>query len=147
VHVSEMSWTQKIKHPSKVMAVGDTIEAQVLAVDPAAKRHFPRHQAGRPEPLGHHWAAIPRGLLSRRQGEDHHRFRAFVGIEEGIDGLIHISDMSWTKHVKHPSDILKKGQTARAVVLNIDAQKQRISLGLKQLTPDPWDKDIPARYR
>jgi small subunit ribosomal protein S1 len=74
-------------------------------------------------------------------------FGAFVGLEEGIDGLIHISDLSWTKHVKHPSEILKKGQTVKAVVLSIDPQKERISLGLKQLTPDPWDKLIPDRYK
>ena len=74
-------------------------------------------------------------------------FGAFIGLEEGIDGLIHISDLSWTKHVKHPSEVLKKGQTARAVVLSIDAQKERISLGLKQLSPDPWETFIPGRYK
>ena len=74
-------------------------------------------------------------------------FGAFIGLEEGIDGLIHISDMSWTKHVKNPSDVLKKGQKIKAVVLSIDEQKERISLGLKQLTPDPWDRAIPERYK
>ena len=146
VHVSEMSWTQKIKHPSKVVAVGDTVEAQVLAVDPAAKRislgtrqiaQNPWESIGQRYPVGSAVEGKVRTLTD---------FGAFVGIEEGIDGLIHISDMSWTKHVKHPSDLLKKGQTTRAVVLSIDAQKQRISLGLKQLTPDPWDKAIPGRY-
>jgi small subunit ribosomal protein S1 len=146
VHVSEMSWTQKIKHPSKVVAVGDTVEAQVLAVEPAAKRislgirqvgQNPWDSIGQRYPMGSAVEGKVRTLTD---------FGAFVGIEEGIDGLIHISDMSWTKHVKHPSDLLKKGQTARAVVLNIDAQKQRISLGLKQLAPDPWDKAIPERY-
>jgi small subunit ribosomal protein S1 len=146
VHVSEMSWTQKIKHPSKVMAVGDTIEAQVLAVDPAAKRiSLGIRQVG-PNPWDTIGQRYPVGSTVEGKVRTITDFGAFVGIEEGIDGLIHISDMSWTKHVKHPSDLLKKGQTARAVVLNIDAQKQRISLGLKQLTPDPWDKDIPARY-
>ena len=74
-------------------------------------------------------------------------FGAFIGLEEGIDGLVHISDLSWTKHVKHPSEMLKKGQTVKAVVLSTDPQKERISLGIKQLTPDPWDKLIPERYK
>jgi small subunit ribosomal protein S1 len=74
-------------------------------------------------------------------------FGAFVGIEEGIDGLIHISDLSWTKHIKHPSEVLKKGQETKAVVLSIDGQRRRISLGLKQLAPDPWETAIPARYK
>jgi len=146
VHVSEMSWTQKIKHPSKVMAVGDAVEAQVLAVDPAARRiSLGIRQVGQ-----NPWDTIgdryPVGSTVEGKVRTLTDFGAFVGIEEGIDGLIHISDMSWTKHVKHPSDLLKKGQATRAVVLKIDAQKQRISLGLKQLTPDPWDKAIPGRY-
>jgi small subunit ribosomal protein S1 len=146
VHVTEMSWTQKIKHPSKVMAVGDTIEAQVLSVDPVAKRiSLGVRQVG-PNPWENIAQRYPVGSTVEGKVRTLTDFGAFVGIEEGIDGLIHISDMSWTKHVKHPSDLLKKGQAARAVVLNIDVQKQRISLGLKQLMPDPWDKAIPDRY-
>jgi small subunit ribosomal protein S1 len=147
VHVSEMSWTQKIKHPSQVMSTGDVIEAQVLAVDPAAKRiSLGVRQVG-PNP----WDTIGQRYPVGSQVEGKVRtvtdFGAFVGLEEGIDGLIHISDMSWTKHVKHPSELLKKGQLTKAVVLSIDPRKQRISLGLKQITPDPWDKAIPERYK
>jgi small subunit ribosomal protein S1 len=147
VHVSEMSWTQKIKHPSQVMTTGDEVEAQVLAVDPAAKRiSLGVRQVG-PNP----WDTIGQRYPVGSQVEGKVRtitdFGAFVGLEEGIDGLIHISDMSWTKHVKHPSELLKKGEATRAVVLSIDPRKQRVSLGLKQLTPDPWDKAIPERYK
>lgn len=147
VHVSEMSWTQKIKHPSKVVSVGDMIEAQVLSVDPAGKRISLGLKQTTPNP----WQTIgerhPVGSEIEGKVKTVTDFGAFVGIEEGIDGLIHISDLSWTRHVKHPSEVLKKGQKTKAVVLALDPAKERISLGLKQLTPDPWDKAIPERYK
>lgn len=147
VHVSEMSWTQRIKHPSKVMAVGDLVDAQVLAVDPAAKRiSLGSRQVG-PNPWDTIGQRYPVGSVVEGKVRTITDFGAFVGLEEGIDGLAHISDLSWTQHVKHPSELLKKGQSTKAVVLNIDPQKQRISLGIKQLTPDPWDKVIPERYK
>jgi len=147
VHVSEMSWTQKVKHPSKVVAVGDIVEAQVLSTDAAGKRISlgmkqidpnPWHSIGDRYKIGSEVEGKVRTLTD---------FGAFIGLEEGIDGLIHISDLSWTKHIKHPSEMLKKGQKTKAVVLSIDSQKERISLGLKQLTPDPWDNAIPERYK
>jgi small subunit ribosomal protein S1 len=147
VHVSEMSWTQKIKHPSKVVSAGDVIEAQVLSVDPAGKRISLGMKQIEPNP----WQTIgerhPTGSEVEGKVKTVTDFGAFIGIEEGIDGLVHISDLSWTKHVKHPSEVLKKGQKTRAVVLSIDPAKERISLGIKQLTPDPWDKAIPERYK
>jgi len=147
VHVSEMSWTQRIKHPSKVMAVGDLVDAQVLAVDIAAKRiSLGTRQVG-PNPWDTIGQRYPIGSVVEGKVRTITDFGAFVGLEEGIDGLAHISDLSWTQHVKHPSELLKKGQSTKAVVLNIDPQKQRISLGIKQLTPDPWDKVIPERYK
>ena len=147
VHVSEMSWTQRIKHPSKVMAVGDLVDAQILAVDPAAKRiSLGTRQVG-PNPWDTIGQRYPVGSVVEGKVRTITDFGAFVGLEEGIDGLAHISDLSWTQHVKHPSELLKKGQSTKAVVLNIDSQKQRISLGIKQLTPDPWDKIIPERYK
>ncbi len=133
VHVSEMSWTQKVKHPSKVVAVGDIIEAQVLSVEPNPWRTIGDRYPVRSEVEGKVKTITD--------------FGAFVGLEEGIDGLIHISDLSWTKHIKHPSEVLKKGQKTKAVVLSVEPQKERISLGLKQLTPDPWEKLIPERYK
>jgi small subunit ribosomal protein S1 len=147
VHVSEMSWTQKVKHPSKVVSVGDMIEAQVLSLDPAGKRiSLGMKQVG-PNP----WHTLAERYPVGSQVEGKVRtitdFGAFVAVEEGIDGLIHISDLSWTRHIKHPSEVLKKGQTTKAVVLSIDPQKERISLGLKQLSPDPWEKAIPERYK
>lgn len=147
VHVSEMSWTQKVKHPSKVVAIGDVIEAQVLSVDPAGKRISLGLKQIEPNP----WETIaqryPVGSTVEGKVRTITDFGAFVGLEEGIDGLIHISDLSWTKHIKHPSEALKKGQATKAVVLAIDSQKERISLGLKQLTPDPWEQAIPDRYK
>ena len=147
VHVSEMSWIQKVKHPSKVVSVGDMIEAQVLAADPNARRISLGMKQIEPNP----WQTIgdryPVGGHVEGKVKTITDFGAFVGLEEGIDGLIHISDLSWTKHVKHPSEMLKKGQQAKVVVLSIDPAKERISLGLKQLTPDPWDKAIPERYK
>ena len=147
VHVSEMSWTQKIKHPSKLVAAGSVVEAQVLAVDPAGKRISLGMKQLEPNP----WQTVGDRYPTGSQVEGKIRtitdFGAFVGLEEGIDGLVHISDLSWAKHVKHPSEMLKKGQTIKAVVLSADPQKERISLGIKQLTPDPWDKMIPERYR
>jgi small subunit ribosomal protein S1 len=147
VHVSEMSWTQKVKHPSKKVAIGDSIEAQVLAIDPAAKRISLGIKQIEPNP----WHSIadryPVGSEVEGKVKTLTDFGAFIGIEEGIDGLIHISDLSWTRHIKHPSEVLKKGQKTKAVVLSLDPQKERISLGLKQLTPDPWEKAVPDRYK
>ncbi len=147
VHVSEMSWIQKVKHPSKVVSVGDMIEAQVLAADPNARRISLGMKQTAPNP----WQTISERYPVGGQVEGKVKtitdFGAFIGLEEGIDGLVHISDLSWTKHVKHPSELLKKGQQTKVVVLSIDPAKERISLGLKQLTPDPWDKAIPERYK
>jgi len=147
VHVSEMSWTQKIKHPSKVVAVGDMIDVQVLSVDPSGKRI----SLGMKQISQNPWQTIgeryPVGSEIEGKVKTVTDFGAFIGIEEGIDGLVHISDLSWTKHVKHPSEVLKKGQKTKAVVLALDPAKERISLGIKQLSPDPWDKAIPERYK
>jgi small subunit ribosomal protein S1 len=147
VHVSEMSWTQKIKHPSKVVSVGAMIEAQVLSVDPSGRRISLGLKQIEPNP----WHSIGERYPAGSQVEGKVRtitdFGAFVGLEEGIDGLIHISDLSWTRHVKHPSEVLKKGQAVKAVVLSTDPQKERISLGIKQLAADPWERLIPERYK
>jgi len=147
VHVSEMSWTQKIKHPSKVVAIGDMIDVQVLSVDPSGKRI----SLGMKQISQNPWQTIgeryPVGSEIEGKVKTVTDFGAFIGIEEGIDGLVHVSDLSWTKHVKHPSEVLKKGQKTKAVVLALDPAKERISLGIKQLSPDPWDKAIPERYK
>lgn len=147
VHVSEMSWTQKVRNPSKVVSIGDIIEAVVLSLDKDNKRI----SLGMKQIEANPWDVIaekyPVGTKIEGKVRNLTDFGAFVGLDEGIDGLIHISDISWTKHLKHPSEVLKKGQKVEAVVLSVDKAKERLSLGLKQLDADPWESDIPSRYR
>jgi small subunit ribosomal protein S1 len=140
IHVSEMSWSKRVKHPSKLLNVGDAVESMVLGVDPQARRislglkqveSNPWHQLADKYPIGSTLTGNVRNLTE---------FGAFVEVEEGIDGLIHISDMSWSKRLKHPSEVLKKGDEVEAMVLNIDPDNQRLSLGLKQLATDIWDE-------
>jgi small subunit ribosomal protein S1 len=146
IHVSEMSWSKRVKHPSKILNVGDTVEAMVLGLDPAARRISlglkqieanPWQELAERYPVGARIVGKVRNLTE---------FGAFVEVEEDIDGLIHISDMSWSKRVKHPSEVLKKGDRVEAVVLNIDAENQRLSLGLKQLATDIWDEFFTHRH-
>ncbi|HWF59962.1 MAG TPA: 30S ribosomal protein S1 [Nitrospira sp.] len=146
VHVSEMSWTHEVRHPSRVVAVGDQVEAAVLNVDPASRKISLGMKQTAPNPWDMIEGKYPIGTHIEGKVKSLTDFGAFVGLEEGIDGLIHISDMSWTKHIKHPSELFKKGQKVEAVVLRIDKEKERLSLGYKQLARDPWDEAIPARY-
>jgi len=147
VHVSEMSWTQKVRHPSKVVAMGDIIDAVVLSIDKSNKRISLGMKQIEPNPWDVIAEKYPVGSRIEGKVRNLTDFGAFVGLDEGIDGLIHISDISWTKHLKHPSEVLKKGQKVEAMVLSVDKDKERLSLGLKQLAQDPWDGDIPSRYR
>ena len=139
IHVSEMSWSKRIKHPSKLLNVGDSVESMVLGVDSAARRislglkqieSNPWQELGEKYPVGTRLTGTVRNLTE---------FGAFVEVEEGIDGLIHISDMSWSKRLKHPSEVLTKGDEVEAMVLNLDSENQRLSLGLKQLATEIWD--------
>jgi len=147
VHVSEMSWTHEVRHPSRVVAIGDQVEAAVLNVDPANRKISLGMKQTAPNPWDMVEGKYPIGTRIEGKVKSLTDFGAFIGLDEGIDGLIHISDMSWTKHVKHPSELFKKGQKVEAVVLRIDKEKERLSLGYKQLTRDPWDDEIPSRYR
>ncbi len=147
VHVSEMSWTHEVRHPSRVVSVGDQVEAVVLNVDPRARKISLGMKQTAPNPWDMVEERYPAGTRIEGKVKSLTDFGAFVALEEGIDGLIHISDMSWTKHVKHPSELFRKGQKVDAVVLRIDKEKERLSLGFKQLTPDPWETDIPGRYQ
>ena len=141
VHVSEMSWTKRVTHPSKVLEVGQEVEVQVLDVDPAEPAHLARPEADRAEPVGDGAHQPPGRQPHQGQGEEHHRLRrSSSSVEEGIDGLVHVSDLHWTKKVKHPSELFKKGDEVEAVVLGIDVDNERISLGVKQLTEDPWNR-------
>jgi small subunit ribosomal protein S1 len=147
VHVSEMSWTHEVRHPSRIVSVGDQVEAVVLNVDARSRKISLGMKQTAPNP----WDMVENKYLPGTRIEGKVKsltdFGAFVALEEGIDGLIHISDMSWTRHIKHPSEVFKKAQKVEAVVLRIDKDKERLSLGFKQLTPDPWESEIPERYR
>jgi len=129
-----------------VVSVGDQIEAQVLHVD----QHSRKISLGMKQTAPNPWDIIeqkyPEGTQIEGKVKSVTDFGAFVGLDEGVDGLIHISDMSWIKHIKHPSELFKKGQSVNAVILKIDKDKERLSLGYKQLIPDPWVSDIPQRY-
>jgi small subunit ribosomal protein S1 len=138
VHISEMSWTRNVRHPSKIVSIGETIEAVVLKVDEGEEKISLGMKQTEQDP----WMVLPLkypvGTRITGKVRNLTSFGAFVEIETGIDGLIHISDMSWTKRVQHPSEVVKKGDTVNVIILNIDADNKRISLGLKQATEDPW---------
>jgi small subunit ribosomal protein S1 len=147
IHISEMSWTRHVRHPSKVVAIGDQIEAVILKIDKENEKISLGLKQTEPDP----WLTLdqrfPIGTRLTGKVRNLTNFGAFVEIEEGIDGLVHISDMSWTRRVVHPSEVLKKGDKVDVVVLSIDKDARRISLGLKQVSEDPWptlaEKYIP----
>jgi small subunit ribosomal protein S1 len=145
IHVSEMSWTAKIRHPSKVVSVGSLVEAVVLNLNKDNRRISLGMKQVEPNPWDIIGEKYPVGTTIQGKIKNITDFGLFIGIDEGIDGLVHISDLSWTKRIKHPSELYKKGQEVQAVVLNIDKENERFSLGVKQLSPDPWD-EIPRRY-
>jgi small subunit ribosomal protein S1 len=145
VHVSEMSWTRRVRHPSKLVNVGDTVEVMVLEVNKATKRISLGMKQVESDP----WATIQEryqpGMRVQGKVRNLTDFGAFVELEPGVDGLLHISDMSWTRNIGHPSELLKKGQPIETQILNVDRDNKRISLGLKQIQPDPWDS-VAQRY-
>lgn len=145
IHISEMSWTKRIRHPSQIVSVGDIVEAVVLNIDVTKKRISLGMKQVEPNPWDIIEEKYPVGTTIEGKIKNITDFGIFIGIDEGIDGLVHISDISWTKRIKHPSEIFKRGQEVQAVVLNIDKASERFSLGIKQLTPDPWET-IPERY-
>ncbi|MCP4569952.1 MAG: 30S ribosomal protein S1 [FCB group bacterium] len=138
IHISEMSWTQHIKHPSKIMSLGDTVEAVVLSVDKENEKISLGIKQMEPDPWTMVHSKYPVNSVVKGKVRNLTAFGAFVEIEEGIDGLVHISDMSWTKRVQHPSEIMKKGESIKIKVLRIDSENRRVSLGFKQLKDDPW---------
>jgi small subunit ribosomal protein S1 len=145
IHVSEMSWTKRIKHPSKVVAVGDTVEAVVLDVDERERKISLGMKQIEPNP----WSVIeekyPVGTRVSGQIRNITNFGIFIGLEEGVDGLVHVSDISWTEQIKHPGEKFNKGDTVEAVVLKIDKENEKFSLGIKQLEENPWD-EILKKY-
>ena len=147
VHISEMSWTKRINHPSELIAVEQKVKVKVLEIN----KDKQEISLGMKQVEENPWEKVaekyPPGSVVEGKVRNIANYGAFVEIEEGIDGLLHVSDLSWTKKVGHPSELLKKGDTVRAVVLSVDQEKQRIALGLKQMQEDPWVTVIPANYR
>jgi small subunit ribosomal protein S1 len=145
IHVSEMSWTRKIRHPSKVVSVGEEVSAVVLDIKPESRRI----SLGMKQVVPNPWDVIsekyPIGTTIEGKIKNITDFGLFIGIDEGIDGLVHISDVSWTKRIKHPSELYKKGDVVQAIVLDIDKDNERFSLGIKQLQADPWET-VTQRY-
>jgi small subunit ribosomal protein S1 len=146
VHISEMSWTKRINHPSEILAVGAKVEVLVLDINKEKKEI----SLGMKQTETNPWELVgekyPPGTLIEGVVRNLTNYGAFVEIEEGIDGLLHVSDMSWTKKVAHPNEVIQKGDKIRAIVLSVDQDKKRVALGVKQLKADPWRDEIPMRY-
>jgi len=147
VHVSEMSWTRRVNHPNEVVKVGDEVEVVILGID----REKQEISLGMKQAETNPWDLVeekyPPGTVVEGEVRNLTNYGGFIGLEEGIDGLLHVSDMSWTKKVNHPGEILNKGDRVKAIVLSVDREKKRISLGIKQLHPDPWKTQIAERYK
>ncbi|MCK6481646.1 MAG: 30S ribosomal protein S1 [Planctomycetes bacterium] len=146
VHISEMSWTKRINHPSEMVTVGDKADVIVLDINKEKKEI----SLGMKQTETNPWTLVekkyPEGTIIEGEVRNLTNYGAFVELEEGVDGLLHVSDMSWTRKVGHPSEVVEKGQKVRAIVLQVDQEKKRVALGLRQLTPDPWQDDIPRRF-
>jgi small subunit ribosomal protein S1 len=146
VHISEMSWTRRVSHPSDMVSVGSEIEVIVLEID----KEKQEISLGMKQAEMNPWTVVkekyPPGTVITGTVRNMTNFGAFVEIEEGIDGLLHVSDLSWTRKIGHPSEVLKKSQELQCVVLSVDEEKMRVALGLKQLTEDPWLRMIPEHY-
>lgn len=146
VHISEMSWTRRINHPSEMLAIGDTVEIVVLKINKEKEEISLSIKQTEVNP----WTLIeqkyPPGTKIKGRVRNITNYGVFVEIEEGIDGLLHVSDLSWAKKITHPSELVKKGEKIEAVVLSVDREKKKVALGVKQLTEDPWEKEIPEKY-
>ncbi|MEW5774220.1 MAG: 30S ribosomal protein S1 [Thermodesulfobacteriota bacterium] len=145
VHISEMSWTRKLRHPSQMVHTGDQVDVIILGVDPDKKRISLGMKQVNPNPWDVVAEKYPEGTVLEGVIKNITEFGMFIGIEDGIDGLIHVSDISWTKKVRHPGEIYKTGDTVRAKVLTVDKDNEKFTLGVKQLAEDPW-ANVPDRY-
>jgi small subunit ribosomal protein S1 len=147
VHISEMSWTKRISHPNELVHIDDEIDVVVLNID----KNKQEISLGMKQTQANPWDKVaeryPPGTLVKGTVRNLTNYGAFIEIEEGIDGLLHVSDMSWTRKISHPSEVVEKGQTVECKVLSVDQQRRRIALGLKQLEEDPWATDIPNKYQ
>ncbi len=147
VHISEMSWTKRINHPNEMVSIGDQIEVQVLNIN----KDKQEISLGMKQVQNNPWDKVaeryPPGTIVSGAVRNLTNYGAFIEIEEGIDGLLHVTDMSWVRKVTHPSEVVNKGDNVTCVVLNVDQERKRIALGLKQMNNDPWEGDIPGRYK
>ncbi|RUL88825.1 30S ribosomal protein S1 [Tautonia sociabilis] len=146
VHISEMSWTKRINHPSELVQIGDKVDVVVLGINREKQEISLGMKQTQPNPWDQVAQKYPPGTMVDGTVRNLTNYGAFIEIEEGIDGLLHISDMSWTRKIGHPNELLEKGQKVSCQVLNVDQERKRIALGLKQLKQDPWETDIPDRY-
>ncbi len=146
IHISEMDWSRRPKHPSNYMEIGDYIDAKILNIDIQNRRISLGLKQLKPKP----WEVVAQRYRVGQKVTGRVRsitdFGAFVELPEGVDALLHVSDISWTRHIRHPSEVLRKGQKIEAVVLHLDPEREKMSLGIKQLEPDPWVEVIPSRF-
>ncbi len=145
IHISEISWTRKIRHPSKVVSIGEEVEAIVLDIQPENRRISLGMKQVEPNPWDQISEKYPVGTVIEGRIKNITDFGLFIGIDDDIDGLVHVSDISWTRRIKHPSEVYKKGDVVRAIVLDIDKENERFSMGIKQLEADPWES-VRERY-
>ncbi len=147
VHISEMSWTRRVNHPSELVNIGDEISVVILGVD----KNGQQLSLGMKQTQENPWTKVaeryPVEMMVNGKVRNLTNYGAFIELEEGIDGLLHVSDMSWTRKISHPSEVLEKGQEVHCKILSVDQERRRIALGLKQLDNDPWENDIPSKYQ
>ncbi len=147
VHISEMSWTKRINHPSELVQIGDKIEVMILGIDKGGQQLSLGMKQTQANPWDNVTERYPIDKVVKGKVRNLTNYGAFIELEEGIDGLLHVSDMSWTRKISHPNEMLEKGQEVECKVLSVDQDRRRIALGLKQLDQDPWAHDIPSRYQ
>jgi len=147
VHISEMSWTRRVNHPSELVNIGDEISVVILGVDKAGQQLSLGMKQTQENPWTRVAEKYPVDQIVEGKVRNLTNYGAFVELEEGIDGLLHVSDMSWTRKISHPNEMLEKGQAVRCKILSVDQERRRIALGMKQLDDDPWNSNIPAKYQ
>lgn len=147
VHISEMSWTKRVSHPNELVQIGDEIEVVVLGIDKNKQEISLGMKQTQPNPWEQVAERYPVGGVAKGRVRNLTNYGAFIELEEGIDGLLHVSDMSWTRKISHPGELLEKGHEVECKILSVNQERKRIALGLKQMDPDPWETDIPQRYQ